>query len=229
MERVCSVRKVRSRQGKKGFFVHLPATKMLLAGASICLIVLDAFLAVADANSPAVTASWLAWSQPLTDFMAQFIPAIDGIGREMAYRGMAARIPLMRNLIACNWAILCVCYVASLFVILVEAGGKRETIAQDIKNAAISWVGTLDKTKSAAWIVLILVNVPLLTSWMYDRPYALYESDSQIPFVCFLFGGGIYFTPRWILLNVLLLRANSRRILSPQEPEGEPQESSDAW
>lgn len=243
----------RPEPGKKGYYVHLPATRLVLIGATVCLVGFDVFLIATDSYFPFVLKSWLAWSEPLTNAVGQYIFAVSGIGDDMVHWGAAARAPLMENLVACNWAILLSCYGAAFVLALVEALPKAKTVARDIEAATKSWSAwsatrskarvsdwffegmpkekavahdieaattgwgeSLGRAWASLWILVVMTNLLLLTNRLY--PSALYRSDSEIPLVCFLFFGGIFFTPRWILFHVLLLRAESRRILIPPEP-----------
>jgi hypothetical protein len=211
------MRQTGSRKERIGFYIHLPVTNAFLTAAMTCLVAFDGFVLVAHNYYPTVFSAWLAWSRPLTDFMAQYVEAVDGIRRFMALSPIATRIPLMQNLIACNWAILCACYTVAPVITLVEVWGKTDVVAQDVATAVTKY-GDLRNLIAAVWGVTIFANFVLFSSWTYLLgPRSLVYSDTRIPLICLFFTLGLMTTPRWFLVHFLLLFPSSRNILFPPE------------
>jgi hypothetical protein len=94
---------VRRRASPRKFLRILPATYSLFIGCSCLIVCVNIGELLLDEFSPTSLTGWLAWTTPLTHFMAGYVLAIGHISQTLANTNAASRIPLLTNLIAFSW------------------------------------------------------------------------------------------------------------------------------
>ena len=132
----------------------LPRTRKVLGASAYIFGVFNVGTVVFHGFSASEFERWLSLSAPVTDFLAKFVLAIDQVTHQMQGGPHSARIALVRNVIAFNWAILLALVAIALVTMSLDFLQGGTAILELVRK----------RVEARGWEIgtLIILSVPIL-------------------------------------------------------------------
>jgi hypothetical protein len=214
---------IQARVSLADMFGGFPLAYKVFNVAAIVFNLFDFGSYVASTASPALYARWLAISQPFTDAVASFVPAVDyATGYLETYHG-SYLIPAVRNVLSINFAMLLFFPSCFAVALCIDLFSEPERVLNSIDAVSKRLKAPISEITFRCAIFLLLFFLPVYFGYG-STPYIIGFGVTIIYYIIVLGGNGLaIFVTIYFVMSLIITKlwphAEHRGRAAPDKPD----------